>query len=298
MSIKVQSLPLHSPREIERQRRFLAALLEENQRLNLTAIRDPLDAWPLLILDSLAVVPLLERSCVSGSVGPPCAAGDAASGGDSRRYESNESAVEATLRQLCPNRDREGAGTEKHPSENRAPSSSPAPLRSRFGQADQPEVARAGSGIPARLLDLGAGGGVPGIPIAIELPGIRVTLLDATRKKIDATRRIVAALGIENVECIWGRAEEMARAAPLSRAFDAVVARAVAPLAKLVAWAAPFLRAGGVLWAYKSIQAFEPEINAAADAAARSAMRLTQVVRYALPAPHGERVLVGYENIG
>src|SRR5262245_15056698 len=57
-----------------------------------------------------------------------------------------------------------------------------------------------------RLLDLGCGGGLPGVPLACACPELRVTLLDATRKKVQALERIVAHVGLANVDCLWGRA--------------------------------------------------------------------------------------------
>lgn len=95
------------------------------------------------------------------------------------------------------------------------------------------------------IADLGTGGGVPGIPLAIALPNTHVTLIDSVAKKIDACRQMAEALGLPNVDAIADRAENV------DRKFDAVVARAVAPLEKLVAWTKPLLNDGGVLLAMK-----------------------------------------------
>ena len=64
---------------------------------------------------------------------------------------------------------------------------------------------------PARLLDLGTGGGLPGSPIACADDAVHVTLLDARRKKIEAVQRICDALALDNVVAKWGRAEELGR---------------------------------------------------------------------------------------
>ena len=88
----------------------------------------------------------------------------------------------------------------------------------------------------ARVLDLGTGGGLPGIPLAILYPEVQFTLIDGTRKKIKVVEEIVAALGLENVKAKHIRAEE------LKGKFDFVVCRAVASLEKLVAWSFPLLR--------------------------------------------------------
>ena len=64
---------------------------------------------------------------------------------------------------------------------------------------------------PCSLLDLGSGGGLPGVPLKIAVPGLELTLLDATRKKVAAVEKIVCELGLNNVHTVWGRAEELGR---------------------------------------------------------------------------------------
>lgn len=92
------------------------------------------------------------------------------------------------------------------------------------------------------VLDVGTGGGLPGIPIAIARADVRVTMLDATKKKTEAVRDMVDALGLMNATVLWGRAEELSKRYGMASSFDVVVARAVAPLADLVKWSKPFLR--------------------------------------------------------
>ncbi|MFN2555574.1 MAG: 16S rRNA (guanine(527)-N(7))-methyltransferase RsmG [Nitriliruptorales bacterium] len=102
---------------------------------------------------------------------------------------------------------------------------------------------------PADLVDVGTGGGFPGLVIACIREDLRVTLVEATRKKArflaDTTRR----LGID-VRVLNGRIEELSRDA-LAEAFDFATARAVAPLRVLVPWTLPVLRPGGQLFAIK-----------------------------------------------
>lgn len=119
-------------------------------------------------------------------------------------------------------------------------------LESRHIAESQAFAARLPSG--AKLLDLGTGGGFPGMVVAICRPDTEVTLLDATTKKITFLREFAAEHGI-SVDTLDGRAEELQRSH--GRAFDIVSARAVAPLERLVGWALPFLRPGGELWAIK-----------------------------------------------
>jgi len=91
------------------------------------------------------------------------------------------------------------------------------------------------------ILDLGTGGGLPGIVFAILHPASTFSLLDATKKKINAVHDVVEILGLTNVTTVWGRAEEVGKKPQYAARFDNVVARAVAPLEKLVKWSKPFL---------------------------------------------------------
>jgi 16S rRNA (guanine527-N7)-methyltransferase len=96
-----------------------------------------------------------------------------------------------------------------------------------------------------RLLDLGSGGGVPGLPIAIACPEIQVTLVDATGKKALFLSETADTLGLVNVVAIKGRAEELAHDARHRETYDALTARAVARMTTLAELALPFVRVGG-----------------------------------------------------
>jgi 16S rRNA (guanine527-N7)-methyltransferase len=87
------------------------------------------------------------------------------------------------------------------------------------------------------VLDLGTGGGLPGVPLAIVRPDLRFTLLDSTRKKVAAVEEMVEGLGLGNVRVEWKRAEDLAHGVR----FDVVVARGVAPLSDLVTWSVRLL---------------------------------------------------------
>ena len=99
---------------------------------------------------------------------------------------------------------------------------------------------------PGRLLDVGTGGGVPGIPLAIVRPDLEVHLLDATAKKLAVLSEIAATLQLTNLQIIHGRAEEIANQPKSRGCYTFVVARAVAPLATLVELTLPFLEVGGL----------------------------------------------------
>jgi len=93
----------------------------------------------------------------------------------------------------------------------------------------------------ARVLDLGTGGGFPGIPLAIARPDVEMVLLDSIRKKTLAVQDIVEKIHLGKLTVWTGRAEEVYRKEGVKVAFDVVVARAVASLRDLVHWSRPYL---------------------------------------------------------
>ncbi len=115
---------------------------------------------------------------------------------------------------------------------------------------------------PVRVLDIGAGAGLPGIPLKIAWPAIHLTLLESVGKKCRFMQDAAAHLGLDNVDVLEGRAEDFARDPTQRETYDLVVARAVAPLPVLLEYALPFLRLGGTLAAPKGSAALT-EIDAA-----------------------------------
>ncbi|MCS7152698.1 MAG: 16S rRNA (guanine(527)-N(7))-methyltransferase RsmG [Bacteroidia bacterium] len=97
----------------------------------------------------------------------------------------------------------------------------------------------------AKVLDIGTGGGLPGIPLAITHPQTYFFLIDSTRKKVEALRFIVKELELsERVEVHWGRAEE------LPTRFPYIVGRAVAPLPRFLSWCQKVLSPQGTVFYY------------------------------------------------
>lgn len=163
---------------------YLARLLAVNERTNLTAVRDPDEAWQRLIVDSLTVLPRI------------------------------------------------GAEAE-------------------------------------RLIDIGSGGGLPGIPVAIARPDLGVTLVEATGKKCAALAEFAEGLGLERVDVSNARAEDLARDGSFREGYDVATSRAVGALAMVLELSLPFVRVGGRVVAMKG-----PSVEAEREAALRAAKRV------------------------
>ncbi len=181
------------PGELDHLGTFLALLLDANTRTNLTAIKDPADAWTRHVLDALTLLPML---------------------------------------------------------------------------ADLPEG--------ARIIDIGSGGGLPAIPLAIVSPHLRFTLLEATGKKCDFLRHAIAELQLSNAGVLQSRAEaagqdrgtrqpDGSRTGATREAFDAATARAVGPLAVIAELTIPLVKVGGLVVLVKGQRADE-ELAAAREA--------------------------------
>jgi 16S rRNA (guanine527-N7)-methyltransferase len=108
-----------------------------------------------------------------------------------------------------------------------------------------PEVREAAS-----ALDLGSGGGFPGVPLALALPDCNFTLIDSVGRKVEFVNQAISALELKNAHAVKSRSEDWARTEGFER-YDLVTARAVAPLSVLAELASPLLREGGHLVAWK-----------------------------------------------
>lgn len=115
------------------------------------------------------------------------------------------------------------------------------------------------------IVDVGSGGGLPGVPIAIAWASTRVTLLEVHRRRSQFLEAVVEALGLEGARVVQARAEDAGRDPALREHFDVAAARAIAPLAVLVEYALPLVRRGGVLAALKGSRARD-ELDEAAGA--------------------------------
>jgi 16S rRNA (guanine527-N7)-methyltransferase len=132
------------------------------------------------------------------------------------------------------------------------------------------------------LVDIGSGAGLPGVVLAMLRPRLRVVLLEPLLRRSVFLEECVRALDLPNATVVRARAEEKA-ASRISA--DVATARAVAPLERLVGWAAPLLRPGGQLLAIKG-QSAAAELEAAEPVLSRLGVRSAQV----LEAGHGRVV--------
>ena len=123
------------------------------------------------------------------------------------------------------------------------------------------------------VLDLGTGGGFPGLPLAIVSPEKDFVLADAVGKKLKVVQAAAQALSLVNVETVHGRAEDMAKTKVHREHYDLVVSRAVANMATLSEYCLPFVKTGGYFVAYKTEDAAE-EIEAAKGAIAKLGGRI------------------------
>jgi 16S rRNA (guanine527-N7)-methyltransferase len=128
------------------------------------------------------------------------------------------------------------------------------------------------------VLDVGAGAGLPGLPLAIVRPDLSVTLLEATGKKARFLTHVSAALGLSNVTVVAERAE----AYTPRESFDVVVARALAALPALLELTLPFARVGGAVLAMKKGSALASEVNASTRALAVLGGDLAEPLCYSL----------------
>jgi 16S rRNA (guanine527-N7)-methyltransferase len=137
-----------------------------------------------------------------------------------------------------------------------------------------------------RVLDVGSGAGLPGIPLAVAKPGIHVSLLDSSHKKAAFLKQAVAELRLKNADVVCERVESWHPA----EKFDWIISRALAELVEFATLTGHLLAPGGVLAAMKGVYPFE-EIERLAPN-----FRASQVLRLTVPGLESERHLVLIER--
>jgi 16S rRNA (guanine527-N7)-methyltransferase len=147
-----------------------------------------------------------------------------------------------------------------------------------------------------RIIDVGTGAGLPGAPLKIILPEIELVLLDATTKKAKFLHHLKQKLGLDDIEIVVGRAEEIAHQTRYREKFDIVLSRAVAGLPALVELTLPFCAVGGRFIAQKKA-GVDSEMNEATKAIHTLGGRLRETKRINLAEFGEERWLIVIDKI-
>lgn len=146
-----------------------------------------------------------------------------------------------------------------------------------------------------KVIDIGAGGGLPGLPLKIAFPNIRLTLVDSVGKKTKFLETLVAELGLVGVEVLTARAEQLGHDPGYREQFDLAVSRAVSKLSTLLEYCLPLVRVGGAFIAPKKGD-ISAELTGAQRAIAVLGGRLWSIQTIRLPGDTEDRYLVAVKK--
>lgn len=146
-----------------------------------------------------------------------------------------------------------------------------------------------------RVLDIGTGGGLPGLALAVSVPELSFTLMDAREKKIHAVQSMADELGLTNVKTVSGRLEELAHKTKYREQFDSVTARALAPLQTLLEYASGFVKPGGSFYSWKGPE-YPAELTASTNAQRHLGLLYKDLHSYTLPTGE-ERFILRFEKV-
>src|SRR5215207_563045 len=149
---------------------------------------------------------------------------------------------------------------------------------------------------PNRLIDIGTGAGFPGIPLKILYPNLKLTLVESVGKKAIFCQHIVGVLGLEHVDVIQARAEDLGQHSQHRKKYDWAVARAVASLNVLSEYLIPLVRVGGAMLAQKG-ESGPAEAQSAEEAMKLLGGKLKQLIPVNLPGVADDRYLVVVEKV-
>ena len=147
-----------------------------------------------------------------------------------------------------------------------------------------------------RVIDVGTGAGFPGLPLKIVCPTMRVTLVDSVRKKVDFCKHIIKTLGLEGVNIVQDRAENLGQTPEHREKHDWAIARAVADMSVLAEYLLPLIRVGGRMLAMKGESA-AAEAHNAEYALQLLGGHLNRLVPVTLPSVVDERYLVVVDKV-
>ncbi len=151
----------------------------------------------------------------------------------------------------------------------------------------------------ACVLDIGSGGGFPGIVLKVVKPGLSVVLVDASRKKVSFLQHVIRLLSLPQIEAIHTRAEDLKQSGDFTRKFDVVTCRAFSSLETFVSMSRPFVKDEGLVIAYKGKDAENEiqDVSFASEKIKNENMEKREsftikVQSYLLPHPNIERCLI------
>jgi 16S rRNA (guanine527-N7)-methyltransferase len=148
--------------------------------------------------------------------------------------------------------------------------------------------------VDGSLLDIGTGGGFPGIPLKIMRPEQPMTLIDSIRKKVNFVRHVIRQMPLEGIEALHTRAETLADAVPPGDRFDVIVCRALSDPHLAVEWSQPLLAEGGRIVLYQGPNAGkDSETDVRRQVSVKGLIFLQTVITYPLPyTSYSRRVVV------
>lgn len=147
-----------------------------------------------------------------------------------------------------------------------------------------------------KVIDIGTGGGFPGIPIKIMKKGLEMVLLDSTMKRINFLNEVIEKLGLKNIKAIHGRAEELGRDISYREKFDIAISRAVASLNTLSEYCLPYVKVGGYFISMKGSE-IEEEINEAENSIKTLGGRVKDIKTMQIPLSNINHSLIIIEKI-
>ena len=133
-----------------------------------------------------------------------------------------------------------------------------------------------------QVRDSGPGAGVPGLPVKLGVPPLKVTLLDSLNKRIKFLNAVIEELGLEDIHTIHGRAEDYAKDTAYREQYDLCVSRAVANLATLSEYCLPYVKVDGMFVPYKSGE-IDEEVKESSKAVKILGGKIEDVVKFELP---------------
>lgn len=146
------------------------------------------------------------------------------------------------------------------------------------------------------LADVGTGAGFPGIPLKIYCPSLKVVLIDSLAKRLNFLQRVIAELGLKDIECVHLRAEDAGKNPAHREKYDIVTARAVARLSVLSEYCLPLVKVGGVFVALKGAK-YQEEIAAAGKALSVLGGKLIEAKKVELPGLNDGRAVVTIKKV-